>query len=420
MARIRSQRVIPRLLRVRQRFAGERLDSVSGVLGQQLQRLRPLIPAGASIAIATGGRGVANIAQIVKNTADLVREQGASPFIVPAMGSHGGATAEGQEAVLASYGITEDSVGAPVRSSMDVVELPQGDNVTGVFMDRRAWESDGVIVINRVKPHTDYHGPYESGLVKMSVIGLGKHRQAMEIHRFGVAGLRELIPRAAKQILATGKILGGIALVENAYDQTMDLRALRSEEIMSAEPELLDMARANMPALPSDHIDILVVDRMGKEISGAGIDTNIIGRLRIHGEAEPARPNIKAIVVTDLTDETHGNAVGIGLADVITRRLYEKIDFPATYENAYTSTFLERAKVPMVAANAEEAMDYAIRSCGPVEPDQLRIVRIRDTLQLDQAHVSRAILDDLRAPDDIEVIAEDVALLDPRGELTPF
>ena len=409
-----------RLIKIRQQFDCERLDDVDAALQTELRRLESVVAPGSEIAVAVGSRGVANIVRIVCQTVAFIKERGASAFIVPAMGSHGGATAAGQEEILASYGITEASVGAPIRSSMEVVELPKDRSAVDVFMDRHAWESDGVIVINRVKPHTDFHGPYESGLVKICVIGLGKHRQALAVHRHGVYGLRELIPLVARDVLATGKVLGGIGVVENAYDQTMIVRALRGDEFFAVEPELLAAATANMPKLPVEKIDVLIVDQIGKDISGAGLDPNIIGRILIRGEAEPESPDIKSIFACDLTEASHGNAVGMGLIDVITRRLREKIDLPATYENVYTSSFLERAKIPIVVDSSYQAMDYALRGSGPPGDDGPRIVRIRDTLHLGEVQVSQAILNELGGRDDIEVIGEPVDLFDDDGELTAF
>ena len=412
--------VTQKLVKIHQRFNANQLADIETTLLDDLGQLKSTIPTSASIAIAVGSRGIANIAKIVKTTADFVKAQGAAPFIVPAMGSHGGATAPGQTQILKDYGITEASIGAPIRSSMEVASLPKGDSIVDVFMDRHAWQSDGVILINRIKPHTDYHGQYESGLAKMCVIGLGKHKQALAVHQHGVYGLKDLLPLTAKQILATGKILAGVGIVENAYDNTMAMRVLRADEIMTVEPELLETARANMPKLPVDKIDVLIVDRIGKDISGLGLDPNIIGRLQIHGQPEPTTPNIKAIIVCDLTDPSHGNALGMGLANVTTRKLYDKIDFAALNENVYTSGFLERAKVPVVAQNSEKALGFALRSCGPIPKEKLRIIRIHDTLHLGKLYVSGAILDELRQRDDIEVVGQAVDLFDSNGELAPF
>ena len=266
------------------------------------------------------------------------------------MGSHGGATAEGQREILASYEITEAAIGCPVRASMEVVELDNGGLELPLFMDRYAFESDGVILINRIKPHTAFHGEYESGLIKMSVIGLGNKRLASELHRFGVYGLKTLMPLAGRQILLTGKILLGIGIVENAYDETAIIEALTPLEILAREPELLNSAKQMMPYLPLKDIDVLVVDRLGKDISGSGMDPNIIGRMKIEGTPEPESPRIKAIVVTDLTDASHGNACGIGLADVTTRRLVDKVNWDVTYANGVTSGFYSHVALPIVAA----------------------------------------------------------------------
>jgi hypothetical protein len=281
-------------------------------------------------------------------------------------------------------------------------------------MDKNAYESDGVILINKIKPHTDFHATYESGLVKMSVIGLGKEAGAEAIHHFGVHGLTQLIPASAKQIFDTKKILAGVALIENAYDKTMMVNALRGQDILSEEPKLLDIARKNRPTFPVDNIDVLVIDRMGKNISGVGVDTNIIGRLKIYGQPEPPTPNIRSIVVADITDESHGNATGIGLADIIARRLFDKIDFQVTYKNIATSSFLERGKIPFIAENDVDALELALRNCGHSGPGEERIIRIKDTLHLDELYVSRAILDELSVNPQIEVIEKDIPVFDDK------
>jgi hypothetical protein len=396
------------LSRARQEFPDRRLADVSGTLAQQLSVLAERIGNSRTVAIAVGSRGITDIVPIVSRVVEFVKSTGAEPFLVPAMGSHGGATAEGQVELLQSYGITEQGVGAPVRSSMDVVELPKGESPVPVFMDRNAWESDAVILINRIKPHTDYHADYESGLVKMGAIGLGKHRQALELHRHGVPGLKEMMPRTARAVLGSGKVAGGVAIVEDAFDRTMAIEVLPAEGIMAREPALLAMARENMPRLPLAEIDVLIVDWLGKDISGVGMDPNIIGRMSIRDEPEPQRPRIKSIMVRDLTEGSHGNALGIGLADVITRRLYDKIDFAAMYANVYTSTFLERAKVPVVADNDEEAFTFALRASWFAAQTEGKIVRIPDTLHLGTLYVSDAAAEALDADYRVEVDGEPV------------
>ena len=408
------------LSKIRQSFPRERILDIEKTVSMQLAAVRAAIRPGASIAIAAGSRGVANIARIVKATVDFVRNANARPFIVPAMGSHGGATAEGQTELLASYGITEQTMGCPLRATMDVVELPNEGLATKLFMDRFAWESDGVIVVNRIKPHTDFHGDFESGLVKMAVIGLGKERQAFEMHSFGVAGLRDLVPQAAKRLLATGKILAGIGIVENAYDETALVEAVPAAKILTREPQLLVLAKQNMPSLPADELDLLIVDRLGKNISGTGMDTNIIGRMHIVDEPEPASPRIKMIVVTNLTDESHGNATGMGFADVVTQRLRGKINFPVTYKNARTAGFPDRAKLPLVADTDREAIDIALRAAGCRGISEARVVRIIDTLHLEELLVSDAALAALRGAPNIEVVGDRHEVCDAAGMLRSF
>jgi hypothetical protein len=423
------------LTKITQTFPRPVVEDVSATVAQELAAMRSRmkqrdgmkqrggIQPGDEIALAVGSRGIANIATVVKTTVDVLKAWGAAPFIIPAMGSHGGGTAAGQAEVLASYDITAETMGCPVRSSMEVVELTPPNPKNRVFMDAYAHAADGVVLINRVKLHTDFHGPYESGLVKLSVIGLGKHRQALEIHSHGVYGLRHLIPWTSQQILASGKVRFGIALVENAYDETMLVKALAPEAIMEEEPKLLDISRANMPRLPLDEIDVLIIDRMGKDISGSGLDPNIIGRNYIRDEPEPERPRIKAITVHDLTGASHGNAVGLGLADVITRHLFDQIDINATNENTVTSTFLERGKIPVIAPDDTTAFAYAWRSCnrpladGTPVGSAARILRIRDTLHLSELHASDAALTALRDRDGIAVAGDAAPAFDGRGKL---
>lgn len=408
------------LTKVRQAFDSACLTDIETSTRKQLDNASLKIKPGDRIAVAVGSRGIANLFRIVKTTVDWLREKQAEPFILPAMGSHGGATAEGQLEVLSSYGITKQSIGCPIRASMEVIEMPQADLEVKPYLSREAQESDGVILINRIKPHTDFHGTYESGLVKMTVIGLGKERQANEIHRFGIYGLRNLIPKVAARTLNSGKILLGLAIVENAYDETAIIEAIKPEEILQREPALLDLAKTNMPSLPLDKFDVLIIDQMGKDISGAGLDTNIIGRLMIRGEREPQRPDIKMIIVTDLTEASHGNATGTGLADLITRRLFDKIDFQVTYTNTVTSAFLERGKLPIVAENDQQALDYALRACGAMPAGSEKIIRIKDTLHLAELYVSQAALDEISGNENISAIGQPVDLFDEAGNLNKF
>jgi len=409
-----------RLHKVRQRFDRTRLDDPRAALRPQLAALDGLIRPGARIAIGAGSRGIDNLALVVGVVSDYLKARGAMPFVVPAMGSHGGATAEGQAEILKSYGISESTVGAPVRSSMDVVEVASAGLPIRVYMDRLVHDADGAILINRIKPHTDFHGRYESGLMKMALIGLGKLEGAKAVHDFGIDGLCELIEPGAARVLATGKILAGIGLVENAFHQTLHIEILRAEEIAREEPRLLALAKRHMPSLPVSRIDVLVVDRMGKNISGVGIDPNITGRIGVAGQHDDSAPHVSAMVVCDLTSETHGNAIGVGLADVITRRLFAKIDYTSTYANVITSSFLERGKIPVVAETDREAFTMALRTCGHVQEGRERIVRILDTLHLEDVYVSAPLLGELSARESIETLNTGSELFTDDGDLTPF
>jgi hypothetical protein len=408
------------VIKIRQRFASTALSDPCKTVRDQLARIEHEVRPGSRIAVGVGSRGISNLPAIAREVCAFVKRCGAQPFIVPAMGSHGGATAEGQQEVLQLNGISAEAVGAPIRASMDVVELPQGSLPHRIFMDRHAYESDGVILINRIKPHTDYHGRYESGLMKMALIGLGKLEGALAIHAYGIAGLRELIGPGARQVLASGRILSGVALVENACHETMIARVLKADEMPEEEPALLDAATRHMARLPVEEIDVLIIDRMGKNISGVGIDPNVTGRMGVRGQPDPATPRIKAIVATDLTDPSHGNAIGVGLADVITRRLHDKIDRGDTYRNVITSSFLERGKIPLVAATDREAFEIALRSCGHIPKGHERIVRILDTLNLEEMYASPPIVEELQHAPHIEITGDRTEMFDENGTLNRF
>ena len=392
-----EHRELPQMARFRRHLPGAAIEDVPGAVTQALDAAFTAVDvAGRRIAVGLGSRGVANYALVARCTIDWLRRAGAEPFVVPAMGSHGGATAAGQTEVLAGWGITADALGVPIRSSMEAVELGvAGDPPVRVFMDRHAHAADGVLLINRVKPHTDFHGAVESGLIKMAVIGLGKRVGAEAIHFHGVSGLTHLLRPAFDRVLESGKLLGGLALVEDGREQTAVIGAARAVDIPAAEAEWLAVARRNLPTLPLDEIDVLIVDRMGKEISGTGLDTNVIGRIGIAGVPEPEAPRVGRIVVLGLTPASHGNAVGMGLADVITRRLQRQIDPAATNANVLTSTFLERGRMPLVAPTDAAALTWALRTCGKT-PDQAVVVRIASTLALESLRLSTAAADRAR------------------------
>ena len=412
-----NTQLIPKLIKIKQILPGIKLFNIRDVIFEEVQKVGFSLKPGSRIAIAVGSRGIANISDITKAIVDVVKYSGGIPFIVPAMGSHGGADAKGQSEVLKSYGVTEEYLNVPIKSSMDVVEIYSDDTSYKIYMDKLAFEADGVIVVNRIKVHTDYHGPTESGLLKMLVIGLGNHRQATEVHRYGVYGLKEMIPQFARQIIKHGNIVLGVGIVENAYDETMIIKAILPDYIEKEEIELLKISRKNMPSLPTDTLDVLIVDRIGKDISGTGLDTNIVGRIRIDTEKDPDIPRIKRIVITDLTQGSHGNAVGMGIADFMTERLKKKIDFKATYENVVTATFVERGKMPIVATSDRIAVEYALKTCGPIKPENAKIIRIKDTLHLNTMYVSSAVLDEIKDNQNIEVIGDFIEMFDNEGQL---
>ena len=385
--------------------------NITAAVNREFDRTAPKIPAGSSVAVTVGSRGINNIAKIALATVERLKTMDCNPFIIPAMGSHGGATAEGQSEILSGYGITEQTMGCEVRSSLQVVELDGSGLENRVYMDKNSYEADATILINRVKAHTDFHGTHESGLIKMCVIGLGKHKQALEMHSFGVRGLRDLIPPTAREILKQGNIVMGIGVVENAYDETAVIKAAGPEGIEALDLELIAKARLLMPSFPVENFDILIVDRMGKDISGVGIDTNIIGRMRIAGEEEPSSPNINAILVDDLTEASHGNATGVGLADFITEKLYSKIDYHATYENILTSTFPLRGFTPIVAKDAKAGFALCLRVVGRAAANP-RVIRIRDTLSLDKMYVSENIFEEIKDQSGTSVLSRAESLFE--------
>lgn len=381
-------------IKVKQKFDYSYISDLEDAITKEFDRLSLSIKKGAKIAITAGSRGIDRIPTVLKVISKKVKELGGKPFLIPAMGSHGGATAEGQVKILKELGITSEFVKAPILSSMETVNIGTvdiGNLNLPVVMDKNAYEADGVIVVNRIKPHTSFSSDIESGMIKMMVVGMGKKDQAETIHRFGTKGLREYLAPIARKILGTGKIIAGVGIVENSYDKIVNIRAFLPQNIEQGEKELLQVARNLVPKLPVDSLDVLVVEEIGKNISGTGMDTNIIGRLKIHGEPEKNKPFIKRIVVLDLSPETKGNAYGIGLADFTTRALVNKIDYDATYTNAITSTFTERVKIPIIAKDEDEAFELAIKACGIQEVNDIRAIRIKNTLELEEIWVSPAV-----------------------------
>jgi len=414
---------LPRMATVRQRFEAQRLSNVAATIEREFQRpeIRNRVKAGQTIAVGCGSRGIANIAEIAKAVVHELKSLGAQPFIFPCMGSHGAATAEGQKKVLESYGITEAATGVPIRASMDTTVVGHLDDQTPVHMDRHAAEADAIVVINRIKPHTAFRGPTESGLTKMLSIGIGKIIGATTYHVHGMDLFPELLPRVRDVNLAARNVLFGVGIVENAYDETALIELVPAERLATREPELQAMAKQMMPTLCFDEIDVLVIDEMGKNISGAGFDPNITGRNRRAVSWIP-KPLVKKIVVLGLTRETMGNATGIGSADVITMRLYRELDVASTYANIITSCNLDGAAIPMIMNTDREAIQLAVKTVVRVKPQDCRIVRIRNTLQLAQIQVSEPMLDEVRRnPERFEVVAAPTPFgFDPGGMLAPL
>jgi len=387
----------PRMVRVRQALYHCALDDIENLLQQQLGRL-PLagrIRPGMKIAITAGSRGIAGLPEVLRLIVSSLESWGAKPFIVPAMGSHGGATAEGQVKVLASLGITERTVGAPIRSSMKVVKIGE-TNSTPVYMDAQAARANGVVVVNRIKEHTDFCAPIESGLLKMLAIGLGKHAGASVLHALGWERMPETILHAARLVLAKANILCGVGIVEDGYQNIARLEVFRPEEIEEGERRLLRLAKRHASRLPFEEIDVLVVECIGKEISGAGMDPNVTGRYAVPVRRPGRKSRCRTVVVLRLTRESAGNAVGVGLADIATKKLARAMDAAATYANALASGYFQVAKMPLVLENDQQAVAAALSTGLSKKPEEVRMVRIRDTLHLDSFQVSEGLLEEAR------------------------
>jgi hypothetical protein len=373
---------------------------VAGVVAEGLEHagLRDSVRPGARIAITAGSRGIADLPAVLRAAAGAVREAGGDPFIAPCMGSHGGATAEGQRAVLGSLGVTRESVGAEIVSSMEVVSVGESGFGGQVWASRDVSEADGVIVVNRVKPHTDFHGEIESGLVKMLVIGVGKHAGAISAHGHTIRhGFPAVLRDHGEVLLAELPVLSGIAIVEDQREHAALIEVLRPDDFFTREPQLLERAKALLPQLPFDQLDVLVVDQLGKDVSGSGMDTNVVGRVSFWGGGDPpAKPRITRIVVRGLTAASHGNAIGIGMADFTTKRCLAQVDRAVTSVNCITSNSPEDGRLPISCASDREAIQAATQTAGVSSVDEVRLAWIRDTAHLERIAVSEALLDEVR------------------------
>ncbi|UOQ48499.1 nickel-dependent lactate racemase [Gracilibacillus caseinilyticus] len=393
---------IPKMAKVKQSFNDEQVDDLGAVLSQQLNQkgLENNITPGMEVAVAVGSRGLDRLVETTKGTIDFLKEQGAKPFIVPCMGSHGGATGSGQKAVLEHLGVKEEVVGAEIRSSMEVIQIDQLENGLPIYVDELASEADGIVVINRVKPHTAFRGPVESGIMKMISIGLGKQKGAEACHQLGFKHMAEHVPAMAKIILDKMPILFAVATVENAFDKVAKLEVLLPEEIEEREPDLQQLAKTTLPKLFFDQIDVLIIDEIGKNISGDGMDPNITGRYPT--PYAYGGPEVTKMVVLDLTEETEGNANGVGTADFTTQRLVDKMDREATYANGLTSTVVGPTHISTAMPNQKTAIQAAIKTCNILDFTKARVVRIKNTLEIGEIEVSENMLADVETHQSLE------------------
>jgi hypothetical protein len=398
------------MVRVRQTFARQRVTDIPRAVAERLAAANLPVKRGETVAVGAGSRGIANIDVIVGATVRYLRDLGARPFVFPAMGSHGGGTAEGQLDVLAHYGITEATMGCPVRATMDVVQVGEALGLP-VWLDKFASEADWIGVVNRVKPHTDFKGSIESGLFKMMTIGLGKWKGAVQYHRANVTHSYEtVITSVGREVLAKARIGFGLGIVENGYDETGHIEAFNAATLEEGERRLLKDAREWMARLPFKQIDILVVEEIGKNISGSGMDTNVIGRPTNPHEPFPADPKILWIVALDITEDSYGNATGIGNADFTTRRLVERIDMKPTLINCITACSPGMAKVPATYETDREAIETALSCIGLTTPENARVIRIKNTLMLGEIEVSEAYLPEIAKRGDLSPLGDPTLL----------
>ncbi|NMC31661.1 MAG: DUF2088 domain-containing protein [Veillonellaceae bacterium] len=409
---------LPQMVKIRQTFPAPEVQDVPATLRQmleqscQLDRVRP----GMRIAIAVGSRGVNQLPALVGTTVVELKKRGAEPFVVPAMGSHGGATAAGQAEVLAHLGITQETVGCPIVSSMEVVEISRLANGLPVYVDKHAYEADGIVLVNRIKPHTAFRGPNESGLAKMIAIGLGKQKGAETCHAYGFKHMAEHVPAMAREAIAKAPIFFGIGTVENAYDRVAKIVVTGAADLIETDRQLLVEAKAAMPRISFSPIDVLVIDEIGKDISGDGMDPNITGRYPT--PYPTGGPEVAKMVVLDLTEKANGNANGVGTADFTTRRLVDKADLQAMYANGLTSTVVGPTAIPTTLDCDRDAIRAAVKTSNALDLSQVRLVRIKNTLQLNEIMISTALLPEAQALTNVTILSEPFMMqFDEQGNL---
>ena len=395
---------IPRFVKVRQNFPRPCVPDPAGELRTGLETGRYLdsVAPGMTVAITAGSRGITNYPLIIRTLVEAVKRRGGEPFIFPAMGSHGGATAEGQKNMLAGLGITEETMGAPVRSTMETVRLGTAANGRPVYLDSYADAADAIIVVNRVKPHTGFRGAVESGICKMCAIGMGKQKGADFCHAEGFGRMAENIPAIAAVTLAKKNVLCCVALLENAYHETAQIELMRKDEVLEREPALLKRAWELLAKIQLDEFDVLIMNEIGKNIAGTGFDTNVVGRYNTPYAS--GGPKITRVAALDITDVSHGNGNGLGMLDMTTMRAYKKFSMEQTYPNAITSTVPLTVKIPMVLKSDRQVIQGCVKTCNVLDPSKLRLVRIKNTIALDEIEVSEALLPTVAAHPHMEVV----------------
>ncbi len=404
--RLLADVALPRMVRARQVFADKALPDVAAAVREQMRapEIAACLAPGASVALGVGSRGLAQLPLLVRTIVEELKRAKAVPFIVPAMGSHGGATAQGQVDLLAALGVTQASAGCEIRSSMEAVEIDRLPNGLPVLMDANAMKADGIVVLNRVKPHTSFSGPNESGLAKMLSIGLGKQKGAESCHALGFATMARNVTDMARIKLARTKVLFGVATVEDAYERIALVEAVPAGRLLERDAALLEVARGLMPRLLFNPLDVLVIDRMGKEFSGTGMDPHITGRASTP-YVHPAQ-RVNRMVVLDLSDRSKGNATGMGLADVCTRRLFDKIDLAPTYANHITAAVVGHAKIPMIMESDRRAVQVAVRTSHVPDLKRLRLMRIPNTLHLEHVQISEGLVEEAKGLAEVEIAGE--------------
>lgn len=397
---------LPKMYKVRQSFNRERLDDIEGTINFEANKdsIKGIIKPGQKVAVAVGSRGIKNIQQIVKLTIDRIKDMGGEPYIISAMGSHGGGTEEGQREVLYGYGITEEYMGVPVITKTDVILLGKTKKGFNIYFDKVASEADVIIPINRVKLHTDFVSDIQSGVCKMLVIGLGNHVGCSAIHEEDFDYFGDIIKEAASVIMEKVNVGFGVAILENAYDETARVEFIPSKDLIKREIELVKIAKRNMPTLMIPEIDILIVEEIGKNISGAGYDPNILGKSYILKEYVLEVPKIDKMILLDISKESHGNAIGMGIFDITTKKVFEQLDFESIYANGIAVKCVDDCKIPLIAADEDEALKVAIKVLRNVDKENLKIVRIKNTLELEHIYVSEALTDYVKSNNNLELL----------------